>query len=140
MRRLFQYATLAGIVAFLAVFLLLPIGTVLGVGCDGRLIAEVFRNQVYLEGLLNSLAVALVTTAAVFVVSVVLAMLYNRYEFPLKGATPLLMMLPMILPPFVGALGFQQLLGHFGVVNSLLGRFGLGPYDFLGGAGRFWSL
>ncbi len=140
MRRVVQYLLLAAIVGFLGIFLLLPIYTVVEVGCDWRLIVEVFRNRVYLEGLLNSLAIALVTTSLVFVVSMILALLYNRYEFPLKEATPLLMMLPMILPPFVGALGFQQLLGHYGVLNTLLGTIGLGPYDFLGGSGKFFSV
>ena len=31
-----------------------------------------------------------------------------------------IIMLPMILPPFVGALGIQQLLGYYGVVNTIL--------------------
>jgi iron(III) transport system permease protein len=35
----------------------------------------------------------------------------------------------MILPPFVGAIGFTQMLGQYGVINSL---FHLGPIDWLG--------
>ena len=44
------------------------------------------------------------------------------------------------LPPFVGALGFQQLLGHYGLLNSILNAVGLPPVDWLGGSGRFWSV
>jgi len=36
----------------------------------------------------------------------------------------------MILPPFVGAIGFQQMFGAYGMVNAL---FGLGARDWLGG-------
>ena len=49
------------LVAFLGVFLLLPVYTVVEVGCDWRFFAEIFRNQVYLEGLWNSLRIALVS-------------------------------------------------------------------------------
>ena len=50
------------------------------------------------------------------------------------------MMAPMILPPFVGALGFQQLLGHYGVFNELLVALGFDRVDFLGGGGTFWAV
>ena len=42
-----RYLLLALLLIFLGVFLLLPIGTVLGVGCDWQLIAELFRNRIY---------------------------------------------------------------------------------------------
>ena len=44
-----RYLLLGGVLLFLGVFLLLPIGTVLGVGCDLQLIAELFRNRIYVE-------------------------------------------------------------------------------------------
>jgi ABC-2 type transport system permease protein len=40
----------------------------------------------------------------------------------------------------VGALGFQQLLGHYGVLNLLLAKMGFAPVDFLGGEGKFWAV
>lgn len=139
-RRIFQYALLALLVAFITVFLLLPIGAVVRTGCDWSLFLEVFRNAVYRQGLWNSLRIALVTTGLVFVISLPLAVVYDRYEFPGKSWSNLLMMLPMILPPFVGALGFRQILGHYGVVNTVLARCGLSRVDFLGGSGCFWSV
>jgi iron(III) transport system permease protein len=42
----------------------------------------------------------------------------------------------MILPPFVGAIGFSQILGQYGVINSL---FHLGPIDWLG-KGRYFGV
>ena len=104
---------------FLGVFLLLPVFTVIQVGCDWGLIVEAFRSQVYLEGLLNSLKIAVVTTILVALISLPLALIYDRFDFPGKEFCSLAMLVPMILPPFVGALGFQQLLGHYGVFNSL---------------------
>ncbi len=140
MRRFRQYVLLGLVIVFLGLFLIGPVWTVISVGLDWGLLQEVFHNYIYREGLLNSFAIALVTTLMVFLLSLPLALLFDRYEFPLKNATGLLVMLPMILPPFVGALGFQQLLGHYGVVNSLLAHCGLPTYDFLGGSGRFWSV
>ena len=128
------------LILFLALFLILPVFTVLHEGCDWQLIMEVFRSPVYREGLLNSLAVSLVTTAIVAVISLGLAMLYDRYDFAGREYCSLLMLLPMILPPFVGALGFQQILGYYGVVNSMLADFGFSRIDFLGGEGKFWSV
>ena len=140
LRRIFQYLLLALLAAFIVVFLLLPIGTVVKTGCDWSLFVEVFRNAVYRQGLWNSLQIAFVTTLIVFAISLPLAVIYDRYDFPGKSWCNLLMMLPMILPPFVGALGFQKILGHYGVLNTLLVRCGLGRVDFLGGEGCFWSV
>ena len=140
MRQFYRYMLLFLVIAFLAVFLIGPVYTVVEVGLDWRLLGEVFSNYIYVEGLLNSFCIAAVTTLMVFAISLPLALLYDRYEFPGKNWCNLLMMLPMILPPFVGALGFQQILGHYGVVNTLLASCGFEPVDFLGGRGRFWSV
>ena len=139
-RRMIQYILMAAMGIFLAMFLLLPLFTVIREGCSWELICEVFRSPVYLEGLLNSFNIAVVTTLIVAVMSLALALLYDRYEFFGKEYCSILMLLPMILPPFVGALGFQQLLGHYGVVNSVLTAWGLPAVDFLGGEGKFWSI
>lgn len=125
---------------FFTVFLFLPLGTVLKEGLNWHVMREVLCDKLYLEGLWNAFRISVVTTVFVFVFSFPLALLYDRFEFPGKGACAALMMAPMILPPFVGALGFQQILGHYGVLNSILAAFSLGPVDFLGGSGRFWSI
>lgn len=49
---------------------------------------------------------------------------------------------PLILPPFVGAIGIQQWLGRFGILNHFLGLVGSGvtyphPVDWLGSSGIF---
>jgi len=140
MKRFLSIFLALAVLTFFALFLFLPLFTVVAEGCDPAVIREVFRSRLYLQGMTNSLAVAMVTTAIVFLISIPLAALYDKYDFPGKGACSVLMMAPMILPPFVGALGFQQLLGHYGLLNSLLGSLGLPPVDWLGGSGRFWSV
>ena len=140
MRRLCQYFFFSIVVAFLAVFLLLPVWTVVETGCHAGLIAEIFRNKIYVDGLINSFQVAVVTTFGVFVVSLSLALIYDKFDFPGKDMCNALMLVPMILPPFVGALGFQQLLGYYGIINTLLDTMGFARVDFLGGSGKFWSV
>ena len=135
-----EYIILGAVALFLGLFLLLPIFTVIGVGCDWKLICEVFRNPIYVQGLINSFKIALTTTCIVFVMSLLLALLYDRFEFPGKEWCGLLMLIPMILPPFVGALGFQQILGHYGILNTLLMKLGMQRVDFLGTEYKFWSV
>jgi iron(III) transport system permease protein len=104
---------------------------------DGRFtlqyLADVFRNPIYAEGLWNSLKLGIGTTALASAIAIPLAWIANRYEFPGKGLLCGLILVPMILPPFVGAIGFQQILGQYGALNAL---FGLGPVDWLG-QGRY---
>lgn len=121
-------------VAF-AVAFLLPLGIVVSGGFveQGRFtvryLAGVFQNPIYAEGLLNSLKIALGTTTLVGLIAVPLAWLGNRFEFPGKKLFSGLILVPMILPPFVGAIGFQQMFGQYGAINEL---FHLGPVDWLG--------
>jgi iron(III) transport system permease protein len=99
-----------------------------------RVVLGVFQNPVYSQGLLNSLGIALGTTTLVTLIALPLALLATRYDFPAKRLFSALLLVPMILPPFVGAIGFTQLLGQYGVVNSL---FHLAhPIDWLGN-GRY---
>ena len=101
-----------------------------------RYLVGVFRNPIYAEGLINSLRLALGTTALATLVALPLAWLSTRYDFRGKKVLSGLVLVPMILPPFVGAIGFQQILGQYGALNAL---FRLGPVDWLGG-GRYFGV
>jgi iron(III) transport system permease protein len=140
MKKYGQVAVIVLIAVFFTVFLGMPVYTVVERGLRWELLREIFTNFLYLEGLYNSLRIALVTTALVTLIALPLALLYDRFEFPGKNLSHLAIMIPMILPPFVGALGFQQILGHYGVFNTLLADCGLAPVDFLGGDGKFYSV
>ncbi|NUN97645.1 MAG: iron ABC transporter permease, partial [Candidatus Omnitrophica bacterium] len=88
---------------------------------------EVFRNPIYLEGLRNSFLLAVATTGLVALIAIPLALIQARYRFPGKGVFGALILVPMILPPFVGALGLRQFWGQAGVLNALLAKVGLSP-------------
>ncbi|HEY0009198.1 MAG TPA: iron ABC transporter permease, partial [Tepidisphaeraceae bacterium] len=97
-----------------------------------RYIQAVFEDPIYVEGLINSFKIAVGTTTLVGLIAVPLAWMANRYQFAGKGAFQGLLLVPMILPPFVGAIGFQQMFGQYGAVNSLLGL----DFDWIG-RGRY---
>ena len=87
-----------------------------------------------------SFLLALLTTFLVFLLALPLAVLSDSYDFKGKGLWNALILAPMILPPFVGALGFQQIFGYYGVLNTLLANAGLARVDFLGGSGKFFAV
>ena len=125
---------------FFAVFLLLPVGTVIAEGCSWKIITELWDNPIYRDGITNSFLLALLTTFLVFLLALPLAVLSDSYDFKGKGLWNALILAPMILPPFVGALGFQQIFGYYGVLNTLLVEAGLSRVDFLGGSGKFFAV
>lgn len=103
-------------------------------------IAAVFRNPVYREGLWNAFMLGIASTAATLAIALPLALVAHRCDFAGKRVLAALILAPMILPPFVGAVGVKQMLGMNGSLNALLTAAGLmdaaSPYDWLA-RGRF---
>src|SRR3979490_1891299 len=96
---------------------------------------EFFTDRYYLRSLWNSLALGVATVITTSVIGITVAFLIIRYEFPWRNLFSYLTMLPMILPPLVGVLGFVFILGRAGTVNVLLmDWFGLQtPINFMYG-------
>jgi len=139
-----QYLRLVLLLAILAATLLYPIWlTVEGAfrGEDEAFtlhhVGVVFTDPVLRGGLLNALVIATATTLLSALVGLPLAMLFARREFPGKTLLGALLLVPLILPPFVGAIGIRYLLGRFGTLNTALIDLGLleAPIDFLGRGG-----
>ena len=135
--------------AFLAVFFLYPSWMVVRqafVGPRGftlDYVGAIFGNPIYREGLRNSLVLGVAATAVALVIAFPLALLGHRHDFPGKRALGVLVLAPMILPPFVGAVGVKQMLGVNGAFNAALIRCGwmdaATPYDWLA-HGRFTGI
>lgn len=93
----------------------------------------VLQDPLYRQGLGNSLLIAALTTGLCLLITLPMSVIAARYEFPGKAFVSALVLVPLILPPFVGAIGMRALLGRFGAINALLG-YEDGGIDFLGGA------
>ncbi|MGI8602262.1 MAG: ABC transporter permease [Verrucomicrobiales bacterium] len=130
-------------VAFLAVFMIYPILHVLKEafisderGFNIDFLWEVFANPIYVEGLRNSFVMAIFSTLLAFAIAMPLAWLSDRYIFPGKMLLTSAILVPLILPPFVGAIGIKHLMGPDGALNALLAAIGLAdradPIDWLG--------
>ena len=134
---------LGGLAAFFGLFLLYPLGYVLAnaVVVDGRFTLAFFWLMVsdsYQWGVvLNSVNLGLTVTAATTLVSVPMAWAVVRHDFRGKSLLNGLILVPMVLPPFVGAVGMRQMFARFGSVNLLLMDVGLvsQPIDWFGGGG-----
>src|ERR1700756_5247629 len=108
-------ALYAVILAFFSTFFILPvIIAVRGAFVDQTgsptfaYLAEVFQNPIYVEGFSNTLRIAIASTCAAFLFAAPLAWINHRFNFPGKSAFGALLVLPVMMPPFVGAIGFRQ--------------------------------
>jgi iron(III) transport system permease protein len=138
------------VVLFFGIFFLYPAAMVLGeafwtpeTGPTLLFVGEVFTNPLYLEGLWNAFALGVCSTAASLLLAFPLALVTHRYAFPGKGILGALVLIPLVLPPFVGAVGVKQILGVQGGLNAFLIDLGLmnaaAPYDWLGES-RFFGI
>jgi len=134
---------------FFGLFLFYPIAFMLrqAFSSDGNLtlvhFGFLFANPLQREALRNSLLIAIITTLVTTCMAMPLAHALTHYKFRGQVLLSTLLLAPMILPPFVGAVGVRQLLARFGSINLLLMDWGVlspdKPIDWLG-AGGFWGV
>jgi iron(III) transport system permease protein len=136
--------------AFFAVFFAWPILQILKGGfidADGHLtfayLGILLTDPTYLVALRNSFLLACAGTSAALLIALPLAVVSDRFLFPLKGFLNSAVLIPMILPPFVGAIGIKQIFGQYGALNALIIALGLRPhgwaFDWFA-ANQFWGV
>ncbi len=148
-----RYGLFGLLLTVMFLFMIWPIALIVRGGfvdSDGRFtlyyIVGIFRDPVLVQGLINSFVIAAGTTLLCLIITMPLAMLAARCQFVGKSLLTSLMLVPLILPPFVGAIGFRALVGRFGSFNAMLVEMGLiewsGAVDFLGGQwqANIWPL
>ena len=146
LRILGQYALLLALLGVFGLLLIYPIWLAVrggfaedvqaGTGFTLRHVGLVFADPLLREGLVNAVMVAVMTTLLSMILALPLAYLAANYRYPFKGLWNTLVLVPFVLPPFVGAIGMKAILGRFGAVNTLLGT----DIDFLGPHARFWGV
>ena len=128
------------ITAFLGFFLAWPLAHVLARACTDEhgftlaYLSALATDPVRLQAIGTSLTIAGGVTAGCLVVALPLAWLFARRSFAGKPLFAALLLAPMILPPFVGAVGMKMLFARCGAFSMLLMKLGLvdGPVDWLG--------
>ena len=140
---------LAVLLVFFSVFLFYPVGYMLkgAFGAKGEFTFKYFglilASPLQRESIFNSFLLATITTLLTTLLTLPLAQLMTRFDFRGKALLGGLLLVPMIMPPFVGAIGLKQMLAKFGSANLLLADLGViapdHPIDWLGGGG-FWGI
>ena len=141
------WVLLGSLVVFFILFFFYPLGYVFERALWPKthftlvFVSSVLSNPTVRAGFGNSLALAAVTTTAAFLLCLPLAFVAARRAFAGRDLLAGLTLLPLVLPPFVGAIGMKQLLSRFGSVNLLLMHAGIihQPMDWLG-QGKFWGV
>jgi iron(III) transport system permease protein len=97
-------------------------------------LGEALLNPAILEGLRNSLVTATASTLLSGLLAIPLALIADRWNFPGKGILTSLVLAPLIVPPFVGAIGMKAIFGRQGALQALLQPLGVSAGNWLGNA------
>lgn len=127
--------------ALLGAFLIVPSAHILAEAFfpGGRLglslFVALFRNPVLVRCIGNSLIIGIGATALSTLLAVPFAAVLGRWRIPGRTWLQAGVMIPLLLPPFAGAIAIRQVLGRYGSFNLILEKAGWihGPVDWLGG-------
>lgn len=129
------------IFAALAIFIVYPLFRVFAVsmtdkegGFDLSAYSHAFSNRYMRQGFFNSLLVASLTAIFGMLVGYLFAYTLNRTDIPLKGFFRTVAVLPIVFPPFIGALSIIMLFGFNGIITA--GIFGIRNFPVYG----LWGL
>lgn len=126
-------AAVSGIVIalFLLAFLILPVAQVVYVAfLDARTGAftlqnfeDFFNTTLFRESFLNSFYVSAMSVVFATLIALPLAYITSRFNFAGAAVIQALGIIPLIMPPFVGAVAMTLLFGRNGTVNLLLSQY-----------------
>ena len=112
------------LVGLLSMFILSPILQVLYVAFtqDGSVtlfhLFSFFQRALFREAFFNSLFVGLMVVIFSSLIALPLAFFSVRYDFKGKVVIQTLGILPLVMPPFVGAIAMQLILGRNVIISS----------------------
>jgi len=121
-----QVVALAAIALFLLAFLIIPIVRVIVVaftGPDGFTLVhfgDFFATGLLREAFWNSIYVGVMTVVVASLIAVPLATILSRFRFRGAALIHTLGVVPLVMPPFVGAVAMQLIYGRNGAINLLL--------------------
>lgn len=123
---IFSYIIPVFVMVILGIFFIFPVGMLVlksFVGPTGFTLEYfrlLFQNQLHTTAIVNSLQIGLYSTLTATLISIPLALIHVKCKFKGKGFLFGVILLPMIMPPFVGAIGIQQFFSLYGAINLFL--------------------
>jgi iron(III) transport system permease protein len=131
-----RYAAFAAVLILFGVFLLWPVWSVISTGLGlstpgvrlqsvAAYLGAVFQDQQFRTGIANSAVIAALVTVCCAAISIPLALLNRRFEFPGKNLLAAALLVPLVLPPFVGAIGIRLIFGAQGALTAFCQHLGL---------------
>jgi iron(III) transport system permease protein len=114
------------IILFLSIFFVYPIGRILigSIYSDNKFtlnyILSFVTSEYYNFLILNTISVSLVSTLGSIFFGVIFGWVFHTFNFTAHKFLKTLLILPLFFPPFVGAIGIQQILARYGTINLLL--------------------
>ena len=145
---IYGFLVVAAVLLLLFFFLFLPVGmtTWKAFFPDDGFSLTYFRlllaNSLYTSSIANSLWIGVATTLLTTIIALPLATINSRFKYPAKGIVSGLLLVPMIMPPFVGAIAITRLFARRGTLNTLLLEGGLidSPIEWLSEGNMFWAV
>ena len=136
------FLLLLPIILFFGIFLIYPLLYIFkeSLWINNRLSLAYFKLMVTdgntRELVINSIKIGVAVTLVSTFISLPLAYFLTRYRFPGRSTLQGVILIPIIMPPFVGAIGMQKFFGSYGSVNTFLMKIGLidfaEPIDWFG--------
>lgn len=146
--RALGWGTVTAILLTMFFFLLLPVGVIIfqaffpGGELSLTYFSLLWGNSLYTDSIINSVNIGIATTILSTIISLPLAAINARCDYRFKGILGGLLLVPMIMPPFVGAIGMLRFFARRGTLNTLLLDMGLidTPIEWLGASNMFWAV
>ncbi len=105
---------------------------------------EVYNNIVNFSAFVNTFKISITVTAVSLLISFPLAWLVGRTDLPAKGFFRTLFVATYMIPPYVGAIAWIQLLnprvGYMNVYLQKLFNLSAAPFDIYSFSGLVWCL
>mgnify|MGYP001437447844 CR=1 FL=1 len=146
--KVFEYIAVSLTILLLLFFLILPTILIVSkafIGPEGwtlEYFSLLFSNNLQMSFISNSLMIGLFTTISCTIISLPLAIFNARFEYRFKSLLSALLLVPLIMPPFVGAIGIQRFFARFGAINIFLldHNFIQSPINWLADENMFWAV
>ncbi|WP_087017329.1 ABC transporter permease [Thaumasiovibrio subtropicus] len=124
------YLSAAIIAAFILLFLFIPVLKVIFVAFQNQEgsfslvnFQDFFSSSLFQESFFNSFYVAFMSVIVASIIAMPLAYFTSRFQFKGTVLIQTLGIVPLIMPPFIGAVAMQLLFGENGTMNLLLDEY-----------------